>query len=508
MVQLVGVSVSTGTGTSITTPEPPGVQAGDALFWCQSNQNATPLPLPSGWDAEVEGDAGTALAGAVFRRLAPASRPGSYTSTGTPNGKSACVMVALRDFDPALFDVATPVALSNFNAAAEPIVLPGITTATDGAWVCGIAIGCTASGVGRLDFTGTNADSLDVQSQSDAGGANVGVAFVHEVMTAAGSFTPTVSTNVNPNRHVGITIAIKPAAAGGTEDLSGGGSTSTITSATGAGDASESAEAGSTSVAQVQATGSGVGGEVSEAGSIATIQTDAIGSGSGSEDASGGQSTSIATIATGSGTGTEQGSVGADSVVSIQATGSGTGVEEASGGGTATVGIVATGGGQGSTSGGGTENLASGGTASVGIGAVGAGSGSETSGIGASPTIVIAADTGKVVTESAQAGSAAAVAALPVGAGFGAEVVAVGSTITVPVVASGFGSGLEWAGTGGSSLIQVLATGGGEGEGGLEPPTMINPIAVLVTPSKHRLTIVSPTGEAHIVSNNGKAHLL
>lgn len=206
-------SFSNTSSTAISTPLPAGVLEGDLLVWVLGNQNNSAItPDDLGWTT-IEADNGTALGGLVVARFADSSEPASYTATTGGGGRSACAMIALRGVDPAILDAATPAPVTDYDTGAEAVGFPNGTTVTAGAWLCAAAMVVVSSGGAAPNFTTTNLDSLDVESATTAGsGAHVGAAFAHAELAAAGSRTPTIALASNPNRSIGITFMLRPAA--------------------------------------------------------------------------------------------------------------------------------------------------------------------------------------------------------------------------------------------------------------------------------------------------------
>lgn len=214
-ITLVGFTTSESTGTTSAQTLPSGVQADDLLMMVNVNQNATALTAHPSF-TQLHGVNGTAMAAQVQYRWATSSEPSEYTRSDNPNGKSVAILAAFRGVDRTNPFGAQATPTSNHTAGAEAIVLPGITAPSAG-WIVSFVAACTANGVGPVDFTGTNMDSLDAEVTTNAGGAQVAAALMHEVMTGSGSFSPTVTSTPNPNRHGGFTYALREAAGGAPE---------------------------------------------------------------------------------------------------------------------------------------------------------------------------------------------------------------------------------------------------------------------------------------------------
>lgn len=235
-ITVVGFVTSDTSGTTATIDAPPGVQADDFIIWAQSNQNAGAIPPAEGFTAIGSGQ-GTALGALTSYKWAGAAEPSSYSNTAMPSGKSAGILIVLRGVDKTnTFAGSSPAPTTNFTAGAEAISLPTISSLSQGHDVFAIPHACTASGVGAVDYTSTNADSIVAEVSTNAGGANVAVAILRKTITTAGSFqsfSPSVATTPNPNRHVGITFALRPAPVQAGTTFQAGGTVAATSSVSG-----------------------------------------------------------------------------------------------------------------------------------------------------------------------------------------------------------------------------------------------------------------------------------
>lgn len=128
-----------GSTASLVLPRPAGVQAGDVLIAHVAlhthSFNANPLPAPSGWTlVRVDRDAAHMIAG-VFRRLAGASEPSSYTfsnASGDTSQQAVGAVMAYRGVDPANPVDAHSGATGTSNDS-DLVVSPSVTTTRPGA---------------------------------------------------------------------------------------------------------------------------------------------------------------------------------------------------------------------------------------------------------------------------------------------------------------------------------------------------------------------------------------
>jgi len=200
-----------GSGTAISITKPTGVVSGDLLIvWIAVNNTATSIVDNNGSTPFTTIDmtnVSTVFVTYAGYRVAGSSEPASYAFTSNASAAWGITMVRYTGVDTSNpLDVAS---IRNFNTNPSFVSdCDSLTTVTNGAWVLCLAhvdSGAAAISSGPSGYTGR---VIDPSSNRDT------VIYDKEMATAGASGAAQVTWNEDDDT-VGISIALRPAGAGG-----------------------------------------------------------------------------------------------------------------------------------------------------------------------------------------------------------------------------------------------------------------------------------------------------
>ncbi len=146
-----------GPTTQIVVPVPAGVVAGDTMVAGVTTRGTPTITVPAGWTQVASQANGTTSRTTVFRRVATAAEPASYTFTWTGNQKAAAGIVAYAGVDPANpVDVtATSTGASSTTHTAPSVTTTGINRMLVAVYGLGVTTTATPTAplVERVDVT-------------------------------------------------------------------------------------------------------------------------------------------------------------------------------------------------------------------------------------------------------------------------------------------------------------------------------------------------------------------
>ncbi len=203
-----------GAAGSITLSRPAGVQAGDVMIahvvLHTHSFNPNPLPAPSGWTlVRVDTDNAHVTAG-VFRRVAGASEPATWTFTtasGDTTQQAVGAVVGYRGVD-----TANPVDVHDGTGSAggsDTLVAPSVTTTRPGARLLSL-VGAYGNDHGPATPPGSMTERYERTEQAAGGVVEVLGELADEVLPTAGA-TGTRSTTVPlTDTSVAQAVALRP----------------------------------------------------------------------------------------------------------------------------------------------------------------------------------------------------------------------------------------------------------------------------------------------------------
>jgi hypothetical protein len=197
-----------GTDVVITTG---GVPSGQVMYAAIADRgtNADTITPPGGWTLVLEQVRGSVGKLGVYRKVAGASEPASYTFTCSANSTNAGAIVALTGASQITPEDVAAVGVTA-TVATGLHTTPSVTTASAGAMV--LRIVTTAVGTLPLSWTWPGAQTEVVDFNSVATGAG-GISIASEIDAnpgAAGAVDATFAQS-SSTTYAAVTVAVRPA---------------------------------------------------------------------------------------------------------------------------------------------------------------------------------------------------------------------------------------------------------------------------------------------------------
>ncbi len=202
-----GASAAT---NSITVNKPAGLVANDVML-ALITQRGTNFPLdstmisvPTGWSLVLARDNTSTVGLAIYRKVATAGEPASYTWTLGASDQTEGAIVAFRGVD-----TSNPVSASGSqaNAAATTYTAPTITTTTGNAML--VAFFTANNGSVTVNAATGMTQSSNAGNGSAANGVSVGSSYV--LQPGAGATGSKTSTGNTSLINLGALVALRPA---------------------------------------------------------------------------------------------------------------------------------------------------------------------------------------------------------------------------------------------------------------------------------------------------------
>lgn len=191
---------------------PGSVAAGDVMIaWVTQRTDKLPLAAemssePGGWTVVLTQDDGNGFGTTVYRRIAGAAEPGSYTWRFKKKGRTAGGIMVFRGVD-----TSTPLEASaaQLNSPASNYATPSLSTTSANTML--VALFAVPSGEIPIATPAGLSPAPADHSSGGTGGISTGMAF--GVQAGAGSTGSQTSAGNVALKSVGVLLALKPAAA-------------------------------------------------------------------------------------------------------------------------------------------------------------------------------------------------------------------------------------------------------------------------------------------------------
>ena len=200
--------------TTQSIPYPATVVANNILIACLSTNGGTATSPASPW-VEIFRETGTVSnpRGGVWLKLATGSETGTLDITTTTSVTASGKMLCYSGVDTTTPQDATATSVENV-ATSATIVLPSITTVTDGAWI--IYFGANNSST--TTNTGPGTEQMDFAPDNGGTAGKSGAGYDETIALAGATGTRTITIS-GARANWGAMLALRPAADAGAGSL-------------------------------------------------------------------------------------------------------------------------------------------------------------------------------------------------------------------------------------------------------------------------------------------------